>query len=70
MQTTNTLHVNISGLTCGACFKLVNKRLSSIDGVREVTVKNMAGETEILAERQISVLELQDALSGTDYKIS
>lgn len=69
MQSANILQVNISGLTCDACYKLASKRLGSISGVEEVKIKNKEGLTEIIAGRQISREEIQNALAGTDYKI-
>ena len=66
MQTTN---LQLSGLTCGACEKVISKRLQKIEGVQEVHVSSQNGNTSITATRPISTDEVTFALEGTHYKI-
>jgi len=62
------IRINIDNMTCEACVKLSKSRISKIDGVKDVRISNLSGETEIMAEREISLDEIQKALGGTDYK--
>lgn len=56
-------------MTCGACEKLISKRIMRIDGVIEVAVK-LPGSATITASRDISVEEVQKVLEGTHYIVS
>lgn len=60
--------IQLTGLTCSACQKLITKRLMRIAGVKKVNVE-LNGNTYINAERNISNEEIMKALEGTDYKI-
>jgi len=61
--------VQLSGITCSACQKVIGKRLKSISGVTDVKVELENGFTAIAANRKISNEVITDALSDTDYKI-
>lgn len=65
METTILL---LSGLTCSACQKLIQKRILRIDGVQDVSVE-LAGETIIKAERKIAPNEVVYVLKDTKYKV-
>jgi len=65
----HTMNLQLSGLTCGACEKVISKRLQKIDGVQEVHVTSQNGETSITATRPISKEEVITALEGTHYKV-
>lgn len=58
----------LQGLTCGACTKIVQKRIGVIDGVTEAKAE-LNGNLEIKSDREIDKSELVDALKDTDYKI-
>ncbi|OGK37815.1 hypothetical protein A3F03_04685 [Candidatus Roizmanbacteria bacterium RIFCSPHIGHO2_12_FULL_41_11] len=60
--------VQISGITCGACIKVIEKRLKRIDGINEIKVQLQNGDTDVVADRQISNDEINQALEGTHYK--
>lgn len=60
--------LQLSGLTCSACQKLITKRIMKIEGIKEVNVE-LNGKTEIDAQRNISQEEIMKALEGTEYKI-
>jgi copper chaperone CopZ len=60
--------IQLSGLTCTACQKLITKRIMKINGVNEVKVA-LNGKTEIDAQRNISQKEIMKVLEGTEYKI-
>lgn len=61
-------NIQLSGLTCGACQKLVSKRIKSVKGVEEVNVE-LSGKTAIKARREILEDEIKKALEGTKYII-
>lgn len=59
----------IEGMTCPACAKLIEKRIGKIEGIHSVEV-NPKGNATLCAGREISIGEISDVLSDTDYKIS
>lgn len=61
--------IKLSGLTCGACQKLITKRIMKISGVKNVKVE-LNGKTEIDSQRNISNEEIMKVLEGTEYKIT
>lgn len=63
-----TQKVKLNGLTCGACQKLISKRISKIDGVDSVSVE-LNGHTDIIAQRAIANNEIIKALEGTQYNL-
>lgn len=65
---TQTITVQISGLTCPACQKLIEKKISKIEGVLKVMV-NLNGKTEITADKPILLEEIKKVLTGTQYQI-
>jgi len=60
---------SLSGLTCGACEKVISKRLQKIEGVQGVQVSLQNGATSITASRPISIDEVTQALHDTHYKV-
>ncbi|HLD26332.1 MAG TPA: heavy metal-associated domain-containing protein [Patescibacteria group bacterium] len=64
-----TTKLQLSGLTCGACEKVVSTRLKTIEGVQEVHVSSQNGFTSIIALRLIDPQEVTKALQDTHYKI-
>ncbi|MDO8512965.1 MAG: heavy metal-associated domain-containing protein [bacterium] len=69
MQTLFTQKVKISGMTCGACAKLISKRISKIDGVQDIKIENNTGETEIVSTQDLDISAIQNALGETEYKV-
>lgn len=64
-----TTKLQLSGLTCGACEKVISKRLQQIDGVQEVHVSSQNGAVSITASRSITKQEVIIALEKTHYKV-
>ena len=60
--------IQISGLTCGACQKLIGKRIKTITGVEDVIVE-LSGKTQITATREIAEEEIKKVLEGTHYNV-
>ncbi|MCX6382908.1 MAG: heavy-metal-associated domain-containing protein [Candidatus Humimicrobiaceae bacterium] len=63
-----SLNINLSGLKCNACVKLVKSKVGKIDGIKSVDV-NLSGETCIISERLVTKDEIKHALSETDFGI-
>lgn len=69
MQPSQTVTIKLSGLTCEACIKLASKRLKNIDGIEDVQIKDIGGETKITTTRPVTADEIRAALSDSDYKV-
>ena len=61
--------ITLTGLTCSACKKVVEKRLQKIEGVQTVVVDLGTGQATIDASRDVSTQEMQHALEDTLYKV-
>ncbi len=64
-----TTSFNLSGLTCPACEKLIQKRVKQIAGVTGVVVDLKTGKTDVVADHNINTEELSVVLKDTPYKI-
>lgn len=58
------------GLTCDACTRLSKIKIGKIEGVKDIKISGINGDTEIMAERNVTLGEIQTALSGTGYKVA
>lgn len=65
---TITTTLQLAGLTCSACQKLISKKVSKIPDVEDVTVE-LSGKTEIKAPRTIAIQEVENVLDGTHYTV-
>ncbi len=61
--------IKLSGLTCPACQKVTQNRISKISGVSGVKVDLGSQEAEINADRKITKEEVKAVLLGTPYEI-
>ncbi|MDG2432395.1 heavy metal-associated domain-containing protein [Flavobacterium sp.] len=55
--------VAIKGMTCSGCVKTVEKALSGIEGIKEVSVSLSPPQAVIQADSAISTAQVQAALS-------
>lgn len=69
MPTIHTRKVRILGITCEACTKLINKRISNIQGIENVNINDSTGITEIVSTENFSLNQIEEALNGTEYKV-
>lgn len=60
--------LTLTGLTCAACQKLIQKRILKIEGVNDVVVE-LSGQTSIKASRKITSGEVADVLKDTKYAV-
>lgn len=66
METTT---VKLTGLSCAACQKMIEKLVKKIDGVESVDVDLSTGETQIKAVRKITNEQITEALAKSHYKV-
>lgn len=64
-----TKTIKLSGLTCPACKKLIEKRVSTISGINSVEVNLESNEATLESSRDIPLLEIREVLRGTPYQI-
>ena len=62
--------VYLSNLTCPACKKLSELRISKIKGVESVDVDLKTGKTVIQAKDKVSIEIIKKVLQGTPYRVS
>lgn len=67
MSQTTVLQIN--GMHCGACEKVISKRLGKLPGVSNVKVSLNEGTAEIESEEKITIEEASSILTGTDYQV-
>ncbi len=61
---------HIGGMSCGGCVSTVKQKLSSVPGVRSVTVDLAKKEADITSSEEIKTDTLRRAFSNTHYTIS
>ncbi len=59
---------HITGLTCQACKKLSEKRISTIAGVTGINVDLDNKTVEIISNQKIDITEVNAVLQGTPYE--
>lgn len=64
-----TQNIQLTGLTCEACVKMVQKRLRRLPQVHDVVV-NADGQTQLMAEQEFAPETIRQALAGTPYQLS
>ena len=60
--------IKLSGLTCQSCKKLTEMKIAEISGVTEVVVNLEQKNAEIIADRKITIDEINTVLKETHYK--
>jgi copper chaperone len=62
-----TINLTVSGMTCGACVKHVEKAINSIAGVQKVEVDPASGVVKVQGNVLQHVKEMIAALEGEGY---
>lgn len=63
--------VLIKGMTCGGCVKSVEKALSTIEGVQEVSVTLNPPQADLHAAQTVTDQQINKALSAAgDYRVA
>ena len=63
----NSIHLSVTGMTCGNCVKHVEKSIASIAGVSKVDVDLASGAVKIYGNVDQKVNEIITALEGEGY---
>ena len=61
--------VKLSGLSCEACKKIIEKRLLKLSEVMSVEVSLEKSTAVITAMHSVTILEVTEALKDTDFKV-
>lgn len=66
-----TIKFLLKNLNCDACGKVSHMKIQKIEGVTTVRINQRGQEAdgELEADREVSIAELQEALSETKYKV-
>ena len=65
----NEQTITISGVTCGACIKLITRILSRMKGVKNVVSVNNEGIVKVLVAAKCTKEAYMQALAGTPYRV-
>ena len=65
----NNLKFKLQGLHCEACVKLSTIRLKNLKGIKEVKIDLSSGKTEVSADREVAIAEIENVFKGTDYSV-
>ena len=60
----------INGMHCESCIKLSQMNLEDLPGVKEVKIQDLNGETEIVADRDIPMGEIEAAVKEGGYTVT
>ena len=61
--------VQIKGITCEACIKLVKIKLGTLAGVSDVIVQDTKGSFQLISEKTYTKEVIQLVLNGTAYTV-
>lgn len=64
-----TQTIRLSGLTCSACKKLIEKRIGLLPGVTKVDVTVSSGEATVVSDKEMANSPIQEALKDTPYRV-
>ena len=64
-----TQKLQISGITCDACIKLITRRFAKIEGVSQVVAVDKSGMAQVCVESLLPDTVYAQALSGTPYTV-
>lgn len=70
---TSTTTFAVDGMTCGHCVQSVTEELTSLDGVKDVTVELHAGGSSpvtVVHDRPLSAEEINAAVEEAGYAVS
>ena len=68
-MTTKTSDVFVTGMTCGACVRRVQRALEATPGVRQVTIDLTSGRASIEHEEAATQAELVRAVEKSGYQV-
>ena len=62
-----SVHLSVSGMTCGHCTEAVRRALDGVDGVTDVTVDLQAGSATATVAPELATQTLIGAVEGAGY---
>ena len=66
----NKINFKLNGLACSACVKVVTNRFNKIEGVKDVKIDVVTGDTEVSSENRIDINLFSKAIEGLPYSIA
>jgi len=69
MNTTTKQTFHLNGLSCTACKKLIEKKISSLPTVLNVEVDFNSGRTDIVTTKELSPAVITNLLTDTPYSL-
>jgi copper chaperone CopZ len=66
-----TVHIKVTGMTCGGCVNSLTRALKAVAGVGEVTVLLSTGDTSVQFDEHLSSLEqIKLAVENAGYGVA
>lgn len=69
MSQTIKTQIELSGMTCPACEKLIGKRLLKIGSITQVKVSIKDENAQVEGTRKITEKEIKNVLEDTQYQV-
>ncbi|KKQ27240.1 MAG: Copper-translocating P-type ATPase [Candidatus Magasanikbacteria bacterium GW2011_GWC2_37_14] len=63
-----TVKLKIEGMHCGSCEKIIEMELLDVPGIKSAKVNYQSGEGDIVADQEITDIQLKDAVFRAGYK--
>lgn len=60
---------HIIGMRCGACTRVITRRVKKILGVTDVVVNLETGMADVTSEQKIGKNEIEEVLKDTEYSL-
>lgn len=68
---TQTVSINVVGMTCGGCENAINKSIRKLSGITDVTSSHKDGITKVVIDnKKVNTDELCKAISDAGYMVS
>ncbi|KKQ77074.1 MAG: hypothetical protein US98_C0014G0006 [Parcubacteria group bacterium GW2011_GWC1_38_6] len=61
--------IQIKGITCEACIKLIKRKFEKLPTITDVIAKDMSGKMQIVSSEIYTKETLQESLAGTDFTV-
>ncbi len=66
-----TLHLTVTGMTCGGCENAVTRALQQLEGVQEVTASHVSGLVGVTFDKaKVSPQVIRDRIETLGYGIA
>ena len=65
-----TTYFTLQNLSCASCVKLCTMKFKKLPGVDDVAIDLETGAASVVADREVALDELRDAIVGTHYVVA